>query len=268
VIIAPTHTFDNGEAVSIELDVEYGNVRVIAADRKTTVVDVRPASEGRRADVDAAERTRVQFAGGRLEVRSPKHRGLSRFIRPAAIDVVMQVPTGSNVRAHTAYLDFDAQGRLGDCFVKTSYGTLRVEETGALTLQTSAGNITAGRCSGPVEISSSSGDLRLGEASGPANLKTSSGDIRVERAGESINARTAYGAIHVAHAVRGQLDLTTSYGDIEVGVIDGTATFLELRSDHGRVRNELDRVEDGAESRDFLKVRARVGYGDIWIRRS
>ena len=268
MIIAPTHTFDSSEAISIELDVEYGGVRIIASERTTTVVDVRPASEGRRADIDAVERTRVQFSGGRLEVRAPKPRGLSRFIRPGAIDLIMQVPAGSQVRGHTAYLDFDAEGRLGDCFIKTAYGTLRVEEAGSLTLQTSAGNVTAGRATGPVEISSSSGDLRLGETSAPATLKTSSGDIRVERAGESINARTAYGAIHVAHAVRGQLDLTTSYGDIEVGVVEGTATFLELRSDHGRVRNELDRVDDSAESVESLKVRARVGYGDIWIRRS
>jgi putative adhesin len=268
MIAAPTATFDSPEAISIDLDIEYGGVRIIAADRKTTVVDVRPASEGRRADLDAAERTRVHFADGRLEVRAPKPRGLSRFIRPGGIEVVMQVPSGSHVRGNTAYLDFDAEGRLGDCFIKTSYGTLRVEETGALTLQASAGNITAGRSTGPAEISSSSGDLRLGEAIGPANLKTSSGDIRVERADNSISARTAYGAIHVAHAVRGELDLTTSYGDIEVGVVEGTATFLELRSDHGRVRNELDRVDDAREPGEFLKVRARVGYGDIWIRRS
>jgi len=266
--LAPTHTFDSPEPISIELEVEYGAVRIIASDRKTTVVDVRPASEGRRADLDAVERTRVQLAGGRLEVRAPKARGLSRFVRPAAIDVVMQVPSGSQVRGENAYLDFDAEGRLGNCFIKTSYGTLRVEAAAALTLQASAGNISAGRASGPVEISSSAGDLRLGEVAGPANLKTSSGEIRVERAGGSINARTAYGAIHVAHAVRGQLDLTTSYGDIEVGVVDGTATFLELRSDHGRVRNQLDRVSDASEPADSLKVRARAGYGDIWIRRS
>jgi len=268
MIIAPVHTFDSPEAISIELEVEYGGVRIIASDRKTTVVDVRPASEGRRADVDAVERTKVQFAGGRLEVRTPKSRGLSRFIRPAAVEVVIQVPSGSHVRGQTAYLDFDAEGRLGDCFMKTAYGTLRVEEAGALTLQTSAGDITAGRSTGPAEISSSSGDLRLGEASAPANLKTSSGDIRVERAGDSIHARTAYGAIHVAHAVRGELDLTTSYGDIEVGVVEGSATFLELRSHHGRVRNELDRVDVASEPGEFLKVRANVGYGDIWIRRS
>ena len=268
MIAAPLYTFDSAEAISIDLELEYGGVRIIAADRKTTIVEVRPASEGRRADLEAAERTRVQFAGGRLEVRAPKARGLSRFIRPAGIEVVMQVPNGSHVRGHCAYLDFDAEGRLGDCFVKTSYGTLRVEEAAALTLQTSAGNITAGRSTGPAEISSSSGDLRLGAAGATATLKTSSGDIRVERADESINARTAYGAIHVAHAVRGQLDLTTSYGDIEVGVVEGTATFLELTSDHGRVRNELDRVDDAREPAEFLKVRARVGYGDIWIRRS
>ncbi|HSS93870.1 MAG TPA: DUF4097 family beta strand repeat-containing protein [Candidatus Dormibacteraeota bacterium] len=265
---APTDTFDTPEAISVDIDLEFGGARIIAGNRKTTIVAVRPASEGRRADIEAAEQTRVQFAGGRLEVRAPRPRGLGRFIRPGGIEVVIQLPTGSHVRGNSSYGDFDAVGRLGDCFLKTSYGTLHVEDAGALTLQTSAGNITAGRVTGSAEISSSSGDLRLGETSAPANLKTSSGDIRVERASESISARTAYGAIQVAHAVRGELDLTTSYGDIEVAVVDGTATFLELRSDHGRVRNELDSVDDPSEPADFLKVRALVGYGDIRIRRA
>jgi hypothetical protein len=261
-------TFDTPEAISVDLDVQFGGARIIAGDRKTTVVDVRPASEGRRADIEAAERTRVQFAGGRLEVRAPKPRGLGLFGRAGAVDVVVQLPSGSHVRGNSAYGDFDAAGRLGDCFFKTSYGTLHVEDAGALTLQTSAGDITAGRVAGVAEFRSSSGDLRIGETSAPANLKTSAGDIRVEKAGESINARTAYGAIRVAHAVRGQLELTTSYGDVEVGVADGTETFLELRSDHGRVRNELDRVDDAPEPGGFLKVHAEVGYGDIRIRRA
>ena len=261
-------TFETPEAISVDLSVEFGGARMIARDRKTTVVEVRPARDGRRADVEAAEQTRVEFAGGRLEIRAPKPRHLGLFGRPGAIEIVIQLPTGSHVRFDGAYGNFDTEGRLGDCFIKTSYGDLRVQDAGALTLQTSAGNISAGRVAGVAEISCSSGDLRIGETGAQANLKTSAGDIRVERAGNGIRARTAYGAIRVAHAVRGQLDLTTSYGDVEVGVADGTATFLELSSKHGGVRNKLDRVDDVPNPGEFLKVRALTNYGEITIFRA
>ncbi|MDQ6709020.1 MAG: DUF4097 domain-containing protein [Candidatus Dormibacteraeota bacterium] len=264
----PILTFETPAAISIDFDVEVGNVRVIAGDRETTVVEVRPARNGRRGDVEAAERTRVQFADGRLEVRAPRSRHLGLIGRPGAIDLVVQVPRGSHLRGNSSYGDIDTEGQLGDCFLKTSYGTLQVQDVGALTLETSGGNITAGRVAGVAELSTSSGDVRIEETSAPANLKTSAGDVRVERAGDAIHARTAYGGVRVGRAVRGQLDLTTSYGDVDVGVADGTATFLEVRSNHGRVRNELVQADDPPESRESLKVRAQTGYGDIRIRRA
>nr|MDQ6885087.1 DUF4097 domain-containing protein [Candidatus Dormibacteraeota bacterium] len=234
----------------------------------TTVVEVRPGREGRRADIEAAERTRVQLADGRLEVRAPRSRHLALIGRPGAIDLIVQVPRGSHVRGNSSYGDIDTEGQLGDCSLKTSYGTLSVQDVGALTLETSAGNITAGRVAGVAELSTSSGDVRIEETGAPANLKTSAGDVRVERAGDAIQARTAYGGIRVGRALRGQLDLTTSYGDVEVGVAEGTTTLLEVRSNHGRVRNELIQVDGAPESGESLKVRAQTGYGDIRIRRA
>ena len=266
----PLFTFETPEPISAELNIEFGSARVYAGDRRTTVVEVRPSNNGRRADLEAAEATRVQFADGRLEVRAPaaKPWRLGLLGKPGGIEVVIQLPRGSQVQGSTAYGDFDAEGPLGACEFKTSYGTLRVEDASVLTLRTNAGNITAGRVSGAAELVTSWGDLRIGETSAPATLKTSGGDIRVERAGEGITARTAYGAIQVAHAVRGQFDLTTSYGDVEVGVVHGTATFLELKSGYGRVRNQLERVDDAPASEEFLKVNAHTNYGDIKIFRA
>jgi hypothetical protein len=267
----PLETFDTPDAISVELDIEFGGARIIAGDRPTTVVAVGPASEGRRADLEAAERTRVQFASGHLTIRTSLPRGIGRFVKPGAVEVVVQLPSGSRVRGNAAYGDFDTEGRLGDCFLKASYGTVHVEDAAALTLETSAGNITAGRAGGVVDIKCSSGDVRVGETAAAATIKTSAGDIRVERAGESMTARAAYGAISVGLAMRGQLDLTASYGDVEVAVANGVMTFLELRSAHGRVRNELDRVEDPSDPTrpaELLRVRAMTGYGDIRVRRA
>jgi DUF4097 and DUF4098 domain-containing protein YvlB len=261
-------TFETPEAISVDLSIEFGGTRIYAGDRLTSVVEIRPASDSRKADVEAAVATRVQFAGGRLEVRAPKPRGLGLLGKPGAIEVVIQLPSGSHVQGSTAYGDFDAEGRLGDCAFKTSYGTLRVEDARGLTLHTSAGNITAGRVVGVAEITTSWGDLRVAETTALATLKTSGGDIRIEKAAGGITARTAYGTIQVARAVRGDLDLTTSYGDVEVGVAEGTATFLELRSAHGGVRNQLNRVDGAPQPEEFLKVHAVTNYGDIKIFRA
>ncbi|MDQ6909562.1 MAG: DUF4097 domain-containing protein [Actinomycetota bacterium] len=261
-------TFETPEPINADLDVEVGSARLIAAERSTTVVDVRPANARRRADVEAAEATQVHFAGGRLEVKGPMARKLGLFGRPGAIAVVVELPTGSEVRGQTAWGDFDTVGRLGDCSFKTSYGSLRVEEVGAVDLHTASGEITVGRVAGAAEISSSSGNIRVGESGGDAEIKTAAGDIRVQKARAGVRARTAYGQVRVAEAERGVLTLATSYGGVEVGVIAGTATFLDLTSGHGKVRNELEQSDDGPRSAETLTVRARTSYGDITIRRA
>lgn len=261
-------TFESPGPIAGDINVEYGWVRVIAGDRKTTVVDVRPANEKRKADVEAAEKTRVDFVDGRLDVRAPRPRALGLFGRPGSVEVTVQLPAGSEIRGQVSYGDFDVEGRAGDCTIKTSYGDLRVGEAGAIDLHSSYGDINVGRAAGPAEISLSWGTIRLGEANGAMNIKSAGGDIVVERARGDVQARTSYGEIRVAEAARGSLTLATSYGAIRVGVAQGTATHLDLVSESGRVRNELEESDGPPRTKDTLTVRARAKYGDITITRA
>jgi len=261
-------SFDTSAPIIADLDVEVGRARVIAGERATTVVDVRPANEKRRADVEAAERTRVEFAAGHLEIRASRARYLGLLGRPGAVEVMVQLPAGSQIRGQIAYGDFDVEGQAGDCSINTSYGNLRVDAAGAATLHTSAGNITLGRATGTTEISSSWGNIRIGEAGGATDIKTAGGEIVIQRAAAAIHARTSYGEVRVAEAVRGSLTLETSYGNVGVGVARGTAAFLDVTSGHGRVNNELVASADRSESTETLTVRARTSFGDITIRRA
>jgi hypothetical protein len=261
-------TFESAGPIRADINVEYGSVRVIAGDRKTTVVDVRPADDKRKADVEAAEKTRVDFVDGRLELRAARPRHLGLFGRPGLIEVVVQLPAGSDIRGLVSYGDFDVDGRVGDCAIKTSYGNVRVGEAEAVDVHTSYGDINVGRAAGAAEISLSWGTIRVGEAHAATNIKSAGGDIVIEKTRGDIQARTSYGEVRVAKAAGGSLNLATSFGAVRVGVAEGTPTRLDLLTETGKVRNELEESDGQPKTKDTLTVRAQTKFGDITISRA
>jgi hypothetical protein len=62
--------------------------------------------------------------------------------------------------------------------------------------------------------------------------------------------------------------LTTASGELEVGVREGTAAWLDVRTVAGRLRNSLETTEHPAAEEDRVSVRARTYDGDIVIRRA
>ena len=65
-------TFDTPEPISVTVEFGVGDLRMVASDRTDTMVEVRPSDPAKKADVTAAEQTRVEFAGGRLLIKAPK----------------------------------------------------------------------------------------------------------------------------------------------------------------------------------------------------
>jgi DUF4097 and DUF4098 domain-containing protein YvlB len=278
--------FETPEPISVLVDLPVGDAWITATDRADTVVEVRPRNESSKADVSAAEQTTVEYVAGRLMIRAPKSwRRYGFFGAGPALDVVIEVPSGSSVQAEASWASFRAEGRLGECRFNTG-GTIRLDRTGPLDIDTSHGEVVVERVIGSVrvtassgkvrigdvdgttEIKNSSGDCWIGQSSGDVRVKTAYGDIIVDRALASVTARTAYGTVRIGEAVRGTIGLQTSYGGIEVGVRSGTAAWLDVSSKHGRVHNALDTTNSPAENEDTVEVRASTSWGDIMIRRA
>ena len=57
-------------------------------------------------------------------------------------------------------------------------------------------------------------------------------------------------------------------GDLDIGIAEGTAAWLEIEHQFGHVRNMLDTASRPDESDETVEVRGRTSYGDITIRRS
>ena len=67
--------------------------------------------------------------------------------------------------------------------------------------------------------------------------------------------------------MRGSVVLETAMGDLEVGIAQGTAAYLDVSAVAGHVHNDLEASSDPGASAQKVEIRARTTMGDIAIRR-
>lgn len=279
-------SFATPEPILADLDPVVGNVRIVAGDRTDTVVQVAPLDEANDSDVKAAAQTVVEFSGGTLSVKAPKMRLLDFSTKTRSIDVTIELPGGSRVQGSTGLGDLHATGRLGACRYKTGTGHIQLEHTGELHLHTATGNVVVEHVAGSADITTSSGRLHVGEiggtgviknsngpttigsADGSLRIRSANGDITVDRAEDSVEAKTANGSVRVLDAVRGTLTLETAMGDVEIGIREGSAAWLDVKTRFGRVINGMDAAAAPGAATEKVEVRANTSVGDITVHRS
>jgi DUF4097 and DUF4098 domain-containing protein YvlB len=263
-------TFDTPEPIFAAIEIAAGNVRIIASDRTDTVVDVRPSDDTDDADVETAEQTQVAYSDGRLVVKAPKQKARWWFFRwEASIDVTVNMPAGSRVGIHTAAADVQCEGRLGQAELTAAHGDLTVARTSGHTEVTNThGDIWVREIDGSAEVKTAHGNVNLGEVTGDLRLNSAHGDVSIDRALAGVVAKTAYGNVRIGEVARGSVDFQSAGGDLEVGIRDGTAAWLDLNTQYGSVRNSLQASDRPEPSDETVEVRAQTAYGDIVIRRS
>ncbi|MGV9267109.1 DUF4097 family beta strand repeat-containing protein [Kitasatospora sp. NPDC003701] len=208
--------------ITTVLDIPAGRIRLIAADRTDTTVEVLPADATKNRDLKAAEQITVDYADGVLRITAApaKNRILGNS---GAVEITVQLPAGSHIQASTAAADLRGVGRLGDVTFEGAQGTVKLDETAAAHLTLQAGDITVGRLAGPALLTTQQGDLTITEAlHGTAELRTEHGDITITTArgtSATLDAGTTYGRIHNAlkntdDTTTLTIHATTAHGDI------------------------------------------------------
>ncbi|MFD5563788.1 DUF4097 family beta strand repeat-containing protein [Kitasatospora griseola] len=217
--------FATPTAITAVIDIPAGHLRLIAADRTDTVVEVLPANPSKSRDVKAAEQTEVVLADGvlRIVTSDANH----RLIGPTgALEVTVQLPSGSRIEAKAADADLRGVGRLGEVAFESARGPVKVDEAagGRFVLQ--------------------DGSIEVGRLTGSARLDTQRGDLTVNE------------------AVRGDLVLTTQSGSITVGAARGVSASLDAGTSYGRIHNALRNADDVPA----VTIRATTSNGDITAR--
>ena len=279
--------FDTPGPILVTVDIGVGDVRIAATNRTDTFVEVRPTDPSKKADVAAAEQTRVEFSDGRLVVKSPK--GWRRYAPRGggeSIDVQIDLPMGSQLRGEAGVAALHCTGALGECHYTTGVGDVHVEEARPVHLTTGAGDIAVDRAGGHAQIVTGSGAVRIGSVDGTAEIKGSNGstwvgdiskDLRVVAANGSISvdhshatvvAKTANGDVSLGDVEGGTVIAHTAMGRVDIGIRQGVAAWLDLDTKFGKVYNDLDSAACPQPGEQTVEVRARTSFGDITIHRA
>ncbi len=279
-------TYPTATAISVTIELPNGDVRIEASDREDTVVDVTASNPSHEADIAAAEQTRVEFADGTLRVIGSKGRGIGLLRKPGSVQLVVRTPSDSHINAATGLGRVFADGRLGECHIRSGAGDVQVSDAASVDLVTGLGVLSAGHVSGNATCVTGSGAVRLAQVDGSTKIKNSNGDtwlgtvgadvkvkssngsVSVECARGDVTLATANGDLRVARAERGTVDLRTALGRIEVGIAAGTAARLDLHTSFGSVINELDPTDRPQSDEATMTMTAQTSAGDIVVRRA
>jgi Putative adhesin len=282
-------TFETNHPIDLAIELSHGAVQLIASERADTVVSVNPRDPDRGADAEAAAKTVVELTGGTLWIKQRKPGGFAAPVigwkGRGAVDVTVELPEGSSLRADTGVADFRLDGRLGDVQIRTGVGDIRLDRTAGLRVRTSAGNVdldeaggdadivatgelTVGAITGDATVKNLNGKTWIGTISGDVKVKSANGDVTIDDAGRDVTAKTANGSIRLGQVARGAVSIETGSGALEIGIEEGTAAWIEASTKFGRLQNLLTPAENPDPAAETVRVRARTSFGDITITRS
>ncbi|OBB15780.1 hypothetical protein A5761_01345 [Mycolicibacterium setense] len=260
-------TFHTPEPITAVVEVVAGAVHLASTDRDDTVVDVQPRDPERASDVRAAEQARVDFHNGNLVVTAG--RKVLSLGRGGAVRVDIALPTGSRLNLSSASADIDAHGAYSDCRCASASGAMRVATvTGNIKADSASGDIAIGDVAGNARIATASGDVSIDRIDGDLKFQAASGSLAIGTLRGHVQHQSASGSVTVGVGVSGALSAQTGSGEVEVGIPEGTAARLELKTRSGTVDNGLHTSDGPADGDETFVVHARTGSGDISIRRA
>jgi DUF4097 and DUF4098 domain-containing protein YvlB len=278
----PTYTTPGPIHLAVECS---GDIRISATDRTDTVVTVTPRSPNRAADVRAAEQVEVELSGDVLTIKSQK--GWRKpFGSNGLADITIELPVRSGVTSTTTVGRIVTDGELGAMTAKSAMGDIAIDRMAGGRVKTALGEVRIEQVDGDLDVGSSSGELHIGDVHGSATVKSGNGNIEIGHVTGAVRVRAANGRIDIARVDRsavtktsngatrigqvgeGDVLLTAAAGGMQIGIPEGTTAWLDLHSQFGRVRNELETTiaPSGAEPR--VKVTAKTYSGDVIVHRA
>lgn len=274
-------TFATPAPIAATVQVAGAQVRVTTSDRTDTVVLVEPIDKASQSDVKVANKTKVDFAGGQLSVKTTASGN-----KNGSVAITIDLPAGSSVVAYLAHSGVHAEGSFGECELHVASGRVQFDRIRALQANISSGEVTIGHIAeranidgaafamrisevgDTVKLSSSGGQTWIGHASADLDLSSGHGGFDIDRADGSVTAKTGDGAIRIGRLTRGQAELLNRSGNIEVGISEGTAASIDVSSERGAVHNLVSSQGNSDPTDDKVMVHARTRHGDIIIQRA
>ncbi len=265
----------------IDLDCQFGSGS-LSVQARDGVTEARVAIRPREADLPVEQLFRVELTGNRLEVIEQGEHGNSllqavlggdlrnvrnRIFSRREVDIEIELPTGSSLKAAVASASVTSTGRIGQASVSSGSASVELDVVdGPLHVRGGSGDLVANHVTGDANVRGGSGQLRIGEIGGALSVAVGSGDIEVGIAHGGVRVRSGSGTTLIEVAER-DVDIASSSGQVTIGLRAGQQARLDVATGSGRLHTEMP-VQDSSPAGEAITVRARTGSGDVIIRRA
>ena len=252
------HTFNTPYPVDLEVRIPAGEITVETVDGTASRVTVEGAA-------DLVEQTVVEFNGNRLLVDFQGKRNLLGLgitiqigdftLGGGKLKVTCHVPHGSSASLATASADMQLRGRYRELETKTASGDL----------------ILKGSVEQSATVKTVSGDAILDEVGSRLKVQSVSGDVIARRVGGDVEAKSVSGDMRVERVRRGEANLTSVSGDIEVGIEPGTTLDVDANSVSGDLSSDVPLSSDPSSlggDGPTVVVRGKTVSGDFRVFRA
>jgi DUF4097 and DUF4098 domain-containing protein YvlB len=261
-----TWDFASSDPVDISID-GWGSGAVVVAGEPTSTITIEVVPSHRGADVDELlAQVQVAFEDGQLYIHGPR---ATAFRRKRGLDLTVRAPKGSSCAAKTVSADLSCVGELSAVSLQTASGDLTAASVSdSVTLRSASGDALLSAIGGTATIQTASGDVQATRIDGDVRINTASGDIKIDSCGGPVAIHTASGDVELGGVCAGPVELVSASGDLDIAVLPGFGVYLDLASNSGDIRSELD-ASDGSEPDDkseaALEISCRTLSGDIRI---
>lgn len=276
--MASTHnSFALTGPINLQARLGHGQLTVTAVDDlDTATVTLRPrgaSSLTKNANSTTIDQMIVELRGPTLYLTAPRQGGLFDMLGgwrrdKDAVDVDVQVPSGTALKISTFTAGVRVIGRCGGADVSTGAATIHLADVdGDLTLRYGSGTSFADHVTGSVTLRSGSGDAKLGAVDGRLEAGCGNGRLEVGAVRGSVRSRAGSGDALLG-VVYGDVDLASGSGTMQIGLPTGVAARLDVTTGSGTVNTDLP-IEDGPrQEAPVITVRARTGSGNIRLFRA
>jgi DUF4097 and DUF4098 domain-containing protein YvlB len=259
--------FAYSEPVDISID-DWGSGTIVLSGEPTDTVTVEVLPSHHRADVgDLLDQVQVAFEDGQLYVRGPR---VATFRRRQGLELTIKAPAGSSCAAKTVSADLSCVGDVSAVTFQTASGDLTAASVGGdVTVRSASGDVLLNRAAGALAVQTASGDVQVSRVDGDIRVNTASGDVGIGCCDGPVTVHTASGDVRLAAVAAGPIELASASGDLGVAVVPGMEVYLDLASNSGDIRSELDASGGGdtneEQSAAAVEIRCRTTSGDIEI---
>lgn len=262
------YTFDTPGHVSADVRIPSGDVVVRARETDVSTVHI----EGERGDEDITVTCEPTGNGGHhllIEVRDKKNWALFRFSWGQDLEVVLEIPTSTELQVNTGSADLGVRGTVAGIDFRTGSGEVRFENVdGDVKVKTASGDMQGRSVQGHLACHGASGDVAVDTVHGGVTMRTASGDLELGEVDGGVSVTTVSGDVTIGALRAGDAQVRSVSGDIEIGVAPGVGVFLDVQSTTGDVASNLDAAAQLGGGGADLELSASSVSGDISIRRA